>query len=87
MLHANGIMGLLRAINLNTPYHGEFKGSINLSQEITDCDLLVVAGRQEFTLADEWIEVLRAFMERWASLTTTTRLISSGTTCLCTARA
>lgn len=64
ILHANGVMGLLRAINLSTPYQGDFKGSINLSQEITDCDLLVVAGRQGFTLADEWIEVLRAFMER-----------------------
>ena len=64
VLHASGAMSLIRAINVTTGYLATFRGSINLNQEITDCDLLVMAGRQEFTLADDWALVLGKFMER-----------------------
>ena len=64
VLHFSGLMSLLRAINTTTPYLGEYIGSVNLSQEIGDCHLLVVAGTQSFTLAPEWVVVVRSFLDR-----------------------
>ena len=62
--HSLGVMSLIRSVNNSTPFFAEFKGSISLNQEIADCDLLVIAGHQEFSLADEWIEVLKTFLDR-----------------------
>ncbi len=64
VLHSAGVMGLVRAINNTTDYQAEFRGSVNLNQEIADCDLLLMAGQQEFTFAEEWLLVLRKFLER-----------------------
>lgn len=64
VLHSAGAMGLVRAINNTTDYQAEFRGSVNLNQEIADCDLLLMAGQQEFTFAQEWLLVLRKFLER-----------------------
>ena len=62
--HSPGVMSLIRSVNNSTPFFAEFKGSISLNQEIADCDLLVIAGHQEFSLADEWTEVLKTFLDR-----------------------
>ena len=62
--HAPGVMSLIRSVNSSTPYLAEFRGSVSLNQEITDCDLLVIAGHQEFSLTDEWTEVLKTFLDR-----------------------
>ena len=62
--HAAGVMSLIRSVNTSTPFYAEFRGSISLNQEITECDLLVLAGHQEFSLADEWAETLKTFMDR-----------------------
>lgn len=64
VLHFSGLMALLKAINTTTPYLGEYIGSVNLSQEIAECHLLVVAGRQSFTLAPEWVLVVKSFLDR-----------------------
>lgn len=64
ILHFSGLMSLLKVINTTTPYLGEYIGSVNLSQEIADCHLLVVAGRQSFTLAPEWVLVVKSFLDR-----------------------
>ncbi|MCH9010343.1 MAG: DUF4159 domain-containing protein [Chloroflexi bacterium] len=62
--HSLGVMSLIRSVNNSTPFFAEFKGSISLNQEIADCDLLVIAGHQKFSLADEWTEVLKTFLDR-----------------------
>jgi hypothetical protein len=62
--HLPGAMGLVRAINSTTGYRAEFKGPINLNQEIRDCDTLLVAGREAFTLTEAWESVLHDFLER-----------------------
>lgn len=64
ILHQAGLMSLLKVINTTTPYLGEYIGSVNLSQEIADCHLLMVAGRQSFAFAPEWVEVVKSFLER-----------------------
>ena len=62
--HAAGVMSLVQVINATTRYHAEFKGSINLNQEIVDCDLLIMAGQQEFVFPDDWVLVISRFLER-----------------------
>jgi hypothetical protein len=64
ILHAAGATSLARATNATTPYRAEFIGSVNLNQPIAGCDLLIMAGRQEFALTDDWLLVLRRFLER-----------------------
>ncbi len=62
--HATGASRLIQAVNASTKYLGEFKGAINLSHEVAECDLLVLAGRQGFELIDEWRRNLHDFLER-----------------------
>ena len=62
--HLQGTLSLIRAINSTTPYHAEFIGPVNLSQEITGCSILVIAGQQEFTFADQWSEMLSNYLDR-----------------------
>ena len=62
--HAAGVMSLVQVINATTRYHAEFKGSINLNQEIVECDLLIMAGQQEFVFPDDWVLVISRFLER-----------------------
>lgn len=64
ILHFSGLMSLLKSINTTTSYMGDYIGSVNLSQEIGECHLLVVAGRQSFTLAPEWVVVVKSFLDR-----------------------
>ncbi len=64
IVHSSGAMSLLRDINNSTRYQAAFKGSINLNEDIAGCDLVIVAGRQEFTLTNQWVAVLGRFIER-----------------------
>ena len=61
--HAAGALRLVQTVNASTKYLGEFKGPVNLSQEVTECNLLLLAGRQEFELIDEWRLNLRHFLD------------------------
>ncbi len=62
--HATGAMSLARAISTTTRYRAEFTGPVNLGQEIENHDLVIMAGGQEFTLTDEWVAVLKNFLDR-----------------------
>ena len=55
IVNSSGVMNLIQAIKNSTHYGAEFKGSVNLGHEITECDLIFLTGQQEFTLADEWM--------------------------------
>lgn len=63
IVNSSGVMNLIQAIKNSTHYGAEFKGSVNLGHEITECDLIFLTGQQEFTLADEWMLVLRNFVD------------------------
>lgn len=62
--HLAGAQGLVRAINSTTGYQAAFKGPISLNEEIRDCHMLLLAGREEFTLTEAWQEVLQTFLAR-----------------------
>ena len=62
--HLPGSASLVRAINATTSYRARFKGVVSLGEDITDCDLLVVAGKAELSLTDDWVSVLRRFLDR-----------------------
>ena len=57
-------MSLIRNINATTEYRAEFAGQISLNQEIKDCDILLMAGQEEFTLAEAWEGSLRNYLGR-----------------------
>ena len=62
--HASGALSLIRNINATTGYQAEFKGQINLNQEITDCHILLMAGQEAFTLTEAWEGSLRNYLDR-----------------------
>ena len=62
--HQPGALSLIRNINATTEYRAEFKGLINLNQEVRDCDLLLMAGQGEFTLVEAWEGSLRNYLDR-----------------------
>lgn len=62
--HQSGIANLVQAINRNTNYRAEFKGSVKLSDEINDCDLLYMAGCQEFQFTDAEERALLNYLDR-----------------------
>ena len=62
--HQPGALNLIRNINATTEYRAEFKGQINLNQEITDCHILLMAGREEFALTEVWEGSLRNYLDR-----------------------
>jgi len=62
--HQPGAVNLIRNINAATGYHAEFKGLINLNQEIRDCNMLLLAGQEEFTLTEAWEGSLRNYLDR-----------------------
>jgi hypothetical protein len=62
--HAEGAMNLVRVINNTTPCHAEFKGSINVSNPIDGCDLLLLSGRREFHFASDWVTNVKNFLDK-----------------------
>ena len=62
--HQPGALSLIRNINATTEYRAEFKGQINLNQEVTDCHILLMAGQEEFTLTESWEGSLRNYLDR-----------------------
>ena len=62
--HMAVAMELVRTINSTTGYLAEFKGPINLNEEIQDCETLLVAGSGAFTLTEKWENVLHNFLDR-----------------------
>lgn len=64
IVHAPGAISLARSISATTPYRAEFAGSVNLNQEIEDHNLVIMAGRNEFMLTDDWVSVLKNFLDR-----------------------
>ena len=62
--HLPGVIGLVRAINGATKYRAEFKGLIDLNQEVRDCHILFTAGHQGFGPDEARDQVLLNFLER-----------------------
>jgi len=62
--HQPGALSLIRNINATTEYRAEFKGLINLNQEIRDCHMILMAGQEEFTLTEAWEGSLRNYLDR-----------------------
>lgn len=62
--HQPGAMNLIRNINSTTQYRAEFKGLINLNQEIRDCHVVLMAGQAEFSLTEAWESNLRNYLDR-----------------------
>ena len=62
--HQPGALSLIRNINSNTNYRAEFKGAVNLNQEIRDCHILLMAGELEFNLTEAWEASLRNYLDR-----------------------
>ncbi len=62
--HQPGALSLVRSINATTEYRAEFTGLINLNQEIKDCNMLLLAGQEEFTLTEAWEGSLRNYLDR-----------------------
>lgn len=62
--HLAGAMRMIQAVNSTGEYHATFKGPVNLEEEITNCQLLLMSGSREFTLNPDWIKVLSTYLDR-----------------------
>ncbi len=62
--HCRGILSLAQSIERNTAYAARVVDAIDLSGEITDCDLLHFTGSGEFQLTEGERHVLDAFLRR-----------------------
>jgi len=61
-VHLLGTMELIQAINSVTRSRARFAGSFDLSTGVEGCDLLIMAGRDAFTLNSAGLENLAAFL-------------------------
>lgn len=62
--HTAGLMNLLQAVNTTTGYRADFKGILDLKQEVTDCQLLIMAGGVRFNVTTESEAFLKKFLDR-----------------------
>ena len=62
--HVAGLMNLLQAVNTTTSYRADFKGTIDLKQEVADCQLLIMAGGVRFNVTVESEAFLKNFLDR-----------------------
>lgn len=66
--HLLGTMELIKAINSATRYRARFAGSFDLSTGVEDCDLLIMAGEESFSLTSAARENLSAFLTAGGTL-------------------
>jgi hypothetical protein len=62
--HRQGIFSLVRSIRETTGYTVRLRDRVELQDELRDCDLLLMAGHEEFQLSDAEAEVLTGFFDR-----------------------
>ena len=62
--HLAGAVDLVHAINCSTRYRGQFAGLIDLTEDVGDCDLLLLSGRQPLSLSSDTRAILHDCLER-----------------------
>jgi hypothetical protein len=66
--HQIGAARLTHAINTTTAYRAQYLGPVALDREVEDCQLLLMAGQQEFNLDQTQLLMLASFLQRGGTL-------------------